>query len=66
MKKYAIINLWKTSTRGPIHVVATSDNLAELQGKMKDHDEIVMCFTEGGRAYYSRDLDKCVKTFIAR
>lgn len=63
MKKFAMINTMKTSTKGTIYVVAVADSIESLRAIKQEHDEIVMVFEEDGQIYYSRDLDKAVKTF---
>jgi len=65
MKKYSLINLWKTSPKGPIYVVSTSDSLDRLMKKAGEHDEVVLNFKEDGKLWYSRNLKKPVKTFRA-
>lgn len=63
MKKYAIINGWKTKPNEPLYVVATSNDLDALKAIAQEHDEVVMTFEVNGQIYYSRDLEGYVKTF---
>ena len=66
MKRYSLINLWKTPFKGPIFVVATSNSLEELQAMAGEHDEIVLNIEDEKGKWYSRDLDRPVRTFRAQ
>lgn len=66
MKKYSLINLYKTPFKGPIFVVDTSDSLEELQAIAEEHDEVVLNVEDERGRWYSRNLNRPVKTFRAR
>ena len=66
MKKYAIIDFYRTNINGPIYIVATSDSLSQIGKRCKGHGEIVRCFQENGQSYFSRDLIDLRKDFKAR
>lgn len=65
MKKYSLINLWKTPLKGRIYVAATSDSLEELKAMAGEHDEIVLNVEDERGKWFSRNLEKPVRTFKA-
>jgi len=62
---FAVIDLWKTTPHGKIHVARTAEKYEELVNTISGHEEIILVFEENGEKFFSRDIVTPIHTFIA-